>query len=65
MQPDSPKSEEFINEFKNYQCDVLLVVAYGHILTEELLETPQYGSVNIHASFCQNTEEPHQYKELS
>ena len=30
MQPDSPKSEEFINEFKNYQCDVLLVVAYGH-----------------------------------
>ena len=50
MQPDSPKSEEFINEFKNYQCDVLLVVAYGHILTEELLETPQYGSVNIHAS---------------
>ena len=34
MQPDSPKSEEFINEFKNYQCDVLLVVAYGHILTE-------------------------------
>ena len=65
MQPDSPKSEEFINEFKNYQCDVLLVVAYGHILTEELLETPQYGSVNIHASFYQNTEEPRQYKELS
>ena len=25
-------------------------MAYGHILTEELLETPKYGSVNIHAS---------------
>lgn len=50
MQPNSPKTEEFINEFKSYQCDILLVVAYGHILTEELLETPKYGSVNIHAS---------------
>ena len=32
MQPDSPKSEEFINEFKNYQCDVLIFK-----ITEELL----------------------------
>ena len=50
MQPDSPKNEEFIHEFKKYQPDILIVMAYGHILTEELLETPNYGSVNIHAS---------------
>ena len=50
MQPDSPKTKEFIYEFKKYQSDILIVTAYGHILTEELLETPNYGSVNIHAS---------------
>ncbi len=50
MQPDSPKTKEFIYEFKKYQSDILIVTAYGHILTEELLETPKYGSVNIHAS---------------
>jgi len=34
----------------NYQPDVMIVVAYGLILPEEVLSIPKFGCVNIHAS---------------
>lgn len=34
----------------NYQPDLMIVVAYGLILPEEVLSIPKYGCVNIHAS---------------
>lgn len=33
-----------------YQADVMVVVAYGLILPQSVLDTPKYGCLNIHAS---------------
>lgn len=43
-------NEEFINELKKLNPNVICVVAYGKILPKEILDIPQYGSINVHAS---------------
>ena len=43
-------NEEFINEIKGLQPDVICVVAYGKILPKEILEIPKYGCINVHGS---------------
>lgn len=42
--------EEFISEFKKYDIDIALVVAYGKILPKSFLKIPKYGCINIHYS---------------
>lgn len=37
-------------KFKDLNLDVAVVVAYGLILPQEILDAPKYGCVNIHAS---------------
>lgn len=44
------KNEEFINEIKKINPDLIVVVAYGKILPKEILEIPKYGCINVHAS---------------
>ena len=44
------KNEEFINEIKSLNPDVICVVAYGKILPKEILEIPKLGSINVHGS---------------
>ncbi len=44
------KNEEFINEIKNLNPDLIVVVAYGKILPKEILEIPKHGCINVHAS---------------
>ena len=44
------KNEEFIEEMKNLNPDVICVVAYGKILPAEILEIPRLGCINVHAS---------------
>ncbi len=41
---------EFIEEFKKFNVDLSIVVAYGKILPEVLINTPLYGTINIHYS---------------
>ncbi len=48
--PKNFKSTEAIEEFKNLKADIAVVVAYGLILPEAILNTPKYGCLNIHAS---------------
>lgn len=43
-------NQEFINEIKGLNPDVICVVAYGKILPKEILEIPKYGCINVHAS---------------
>ena len=51
MQPEKvKKNEEFINEIKNLNPDVICVVAYGKILPKEILEIPKFGCINVHGS---------------
>lgn len=44
------KNEEFINIVKKLNPDLIVVVAYGKILPNEILEIPKLGCINVHAS---------------
>ena len=44
------KNEEFIQEMKKLNPDVICVVAYGKILPTEILQIPRLGCINVHAS---------------
>ena len=43
-------NEEFLNQLREIAPDVIVVIAYGQIITKDVLELPRYGCVNIHAS---------------
>ncbi len=49
-QPVSLKDEASQQQLKALQADVMVVVAYGLILPEAVLQAPEYGCLNIHAS---------------
>jgi methionyl-tRNA formyltransferase len=49
-QPKRVRDTEFINIVKKLNPDVIVVVAFGQILSKELLEIPKLGCINIHAS---------------
>ncbi len=51
LQPLKVKNnDEFINEIKRINPDVICVVAYGKILPKELLDIPKLGCINVHGS---------------
>jgi len=51
LQPEKIRNnEEFINKLKNLKPDIIVVVAYGKILPQEVLDIPKYGSMNVHGS---------------
>lgn len=50
LQPVKIKTPEAIEELKKYEADVYVAAAFGQILSKEILELPQFGCVNIHAS---------------
>ena len=43
-------NKKFIETLKKFNCDLFVVVAYGKILSREILNIPKYGSWNSHAS---------------
>ena len=49
FRPQKP-SEVELNWLKEEQVDLVLVMAYGHILKEDFLKTPPLGMLNFHAS---------------
>ncbi len=50
IQPEDPNQPSIVEGLKQYRPDLLVVVAYGHILKPPLLELAPQGSVNLHAS---------------
>ena len=50
LQPLKVKDPEYIQKIKDLKPDLIVVVAYGQILSKEILEIPPYGCVNVHAS---------------
>lgn len=44
------KNEEFIEEIRKLNPDVICVVAYGKLLPKKILDIPRYGCINVHAS---------------
>lgn len=49
-QPVKLREEENVQIIRDYQPDAIVVAAYGQILPESILNIPQYGCINIHAS---------------
>ena len=50
LQPERIKEDWFIERLKNISPDIIVVVAYGRILPKAVLEIPQNGCINVHAS---------------
>ncbi len=50
FQPQSMRDSATIGKIKALNPDVIVVVAYGKILPNEILEIPRFGCVNGHAS---------------
>ena len=49
-QPKRVKEEGFVERLTLLAPDVIVVVAYGQILPESILNIPRYGCINVHAS---------------
>lgn len=48
--PERVKDAEFVETLREIPCDVIVVVAFGQILSKEILTMPKYGCINVHAS---------------
>lgn len=50
-QPEKIRNnEDFINQIKELKPNLMCVVAYGKILPKEILDIPEKGAINVHAS---------------
>lgn len=49
-QPEIVSAKEFAPILEAYQADLFVVVAYGEILKQHLLDMPKLGCINLHAS---------------
>lgn len=50
FQPDKLRQPEVFENLKELAPELIVVVAYGKILPEEILNLPKYGCINGHAS---------------
>lgn len=49
-QPQRVRRPECVEYLRQYEPDMIVVVAFGQILTREILDMPRYGCINVHAS---------------
>jgi methionyl-tRNA formyltransferase len=50
FQPNKVKSPEFVEILKQLNPDLIVVAAFGQFLSQEILDLPKYGCINVHAS---------------
>lgn len=50
VQPEKVRKPEQLEEVLSYQPDLVVTAAFGQMLPKALLDAPQYGCVNVHAS---------------
>lgn len=50
FQPTRFKEAEIVAQLADQKPDLLIVVAYGLILPQEVLDLPTWGAINVHAS---------------
>lgn len=50
IQPPSLRDAAVMQRLKEQAADFFIVVAYGHLLREEVLSMPHLGCINVHAS---------------
>lgn len=50
LQPLKIKEKDAVEELRKYLADIFVVAAFGQLLSEEILNMPRFGCINIHAS---------------
>lgn len=50
FQPEKMRDGTAFAQIKDLQPDILVVVAYGKMLPDDILALPRYGAVNVHGS---------------
>ena len=50
FQPENINEINFVKKLEALEPDIILVVAYGQILSEKILNIPKVGCINIHGS---------------
>ena len=50
LQPLSLKTDEDLQKLMSFNADLMVVVAYGMILTQAALDIPRLGCINVHGS---------------
>jgi methionyl-tRNA formyltransferase len=50
LQPIKARDETSISELRQLKPDLIVVVAYGQILPQAMLDLPKFGCLNVHAS---------------
>lgn len=50
LQPEKASQADFLAEISSYAADLYVVVAFGQILPQKLLDIPPLGCINVHAS---------------
>lgn len=50
FQPSRVKHADSVQRIKSLNPDLIIVIAYGQILSKEILDIPKFGCINVHAS---------------
>ncbi len=50
LQPEKIIDAHFLSGLKDYEPELIVVVAYGQILSKPTLALPRFGCINVHAS---------------
>lgn len=50
LQPESVRTEAFAAELSSFRADLFVTCAYGKILPQSVLDIPELGTINVHAS---------------
>ena len=50
FQPLTLKTDEDLQQLRSFAADLIVVVAYGMILTQAVLDMPRLGCINVHGS---------------
>ena len=50
FQPEKMRDAEAVEQLRAYEPDIVVVMAYGQILSQEVIEVPRIACINAHAS---------------
>lgn len=54
FQPENVNDDRVLSQLAELKIDLLVVAAYGQIFSQQLLDLPRLGCINIHASLLPN-----------
>jgi methionyl-tRNA formyltransferase len=50
LEPDRIRNPEWVNKIKELNPDLIILIAYGQIIPQEILDIPRFKALNIHPS---------------